>query len=171
MDLSSSINNSFFAASGGNDYAITVYSVKDTSLHPFWEILNAHNSIVTSVLFGSGMGTGMLYSGGMDCSVKVWNVLAKELVGELRYHSSKVVSLCQSSDGRYLVSASANRVVFVYDISKNFEVVCRLETKEEPACMTFHHASLVIGMKAGGCQLWSIQLSSVCNKQDKWTIA
>lgn len=171
MDLSSSINNSFFAASGGNDYAIIIYSVKDTSLHPCWEIPNAHEGIVTSVLFGSGMGTGMLYSGGMDCSVKVWNVLAKELVGELRYHSSKVVSLCQSSDGRYLVSASADRVVFMYDISKNFEVVYRLETKEEPACMTFHHTSLVIGMKAGGCQVWSIQLSFVCDKHKKWIIA
>lgn len=59
----------------------------------------------------------------------------------------------------------------MYDISKNFEVVYRLETKEEPACMTFHHTSLVIGMKAGGCQVWSIQLSFVCDKHKKWIIA
>ena len=158
LDLSSSINGKFYVATGGNEYAMYVYSLQNTSCHLLWKIPSAHNGVLTSVLFGCGMGSGLLYSGGNDACVKVWSLASKECIGELHHHKEKIVSLCQTMDGHYLITASADRSVYVYDIAKSFQVSFNFQTGDEPVSLTCYHTSVIVSMKSGYSQVWNLPL-------------
>lgn len=155
---SSSINGRFFVASGGSDYSLVIYSLNTKSIQIHKQIPNAHDGILTSVVFGSGMATGVLYSAGMDHCIKIWNCVTLELVGKLCHHTKKVVALAQSNDGRFLLSAGADRVVLVYDLTKNYRLLLRLETKDEPTCISFYQPLIVVGFKSGSCQCWNLPM-------------
>ena len=156
--MSSSINGKYYLVSGGNDYAIFVYSLQNTSLYLLWKVTCAHNGIISSILFGCGMASGLLYSGGYDACVKVWSLASKECIGELHHHKEKVVSLCQTMDGHYLITASADHNVYVYDIIKNFQVFCSFQTVDEPVSLTCYHTSVIVSMKSGFSQVWNLPL-------------
>lgn len=158
LDMSSSINGKFYVATGGNDYALFIYSLQNTSCHLLWKVPSAHNGIISSVLFGCGMGSGLLYTGGYDARVKVWSLASKECIGELSHHKEKVVSLCQTMDGHYLITASADRSVYVYDISKSFQVSFYFQTVDEPVSLTCYHTSVIVSMKSGYSQVWNLPL-------------
>ena len=158
ITTSSSINGHFFVASGGSDYSLILYSLTSKSINVHKRISNAHEGIITSILFGSGMATGVLYSAGMDNCIKIWNCVSLEHIGNLCHHSKKVVALTQSSDGRFLISAGADRVVLVYDLTKNYRLILKLETRDEPTSLSFHQPMIVVGLKSGMCQCWNIPI-------------
>ena len=137
---------------------IVLYSIKNSKLHLHKKQMNAHEGILTCLTFGSGMSNGLLFSGGTDNKVKIWNASNLECIGELQHHSKKIMALCHSGDGRYIASAGADNKVFVYDITKNCKMICKVETKEKPVSITFHHTSVIIGLMSGACQVWNVLL-------------
>ncbi len=55
-------------------------------------------------------------SGGFDKSVRMWNAATREQIGDpLIGHTGWVMSVAESSDGRFVVSRDENAETFVWD--------------------------------------------------------
>ena len=95
--------NDVLLASGGTDYALNVYSVRDGVLRRRWKESEAHNGLknraISCVAFGTKESQNLLISGGFDAVIRVWNVLHEELILELRRHKAKIRALFVSEDG------------------------------------------------------------------------
>ena len=57
---------------------------------------------VNCLAFGKQATKEMLFSGGSDATIRMWNVPHEELVGELKCHSKAIQSLAVSEDGSYV---------------------------------------------------------------------
>lgn len=58
--------------------------------------------MVTCVAFGHGEAREMVFTGGWDKEVNVWNVSTGELVKSLTHHTESITDLTVSEDGRYV---------------------------------------------------------------------
>lgn len=154
VDASGSINGHTMIAAGGSDYALFLYEWKFDHLVLYWRICEAHSGVISAVLFGTGMVIGVLYSASYDGIIKLWSVSNHECVAELTYHTAKVVALTQSPDGRYLVSASADGSVLVYDTSTHYSVISRFFCDDEPISVTILNGYIVCGYSSGAVRLW-----------------
>ena len=53
-------------------------------------------------MFGHGVSSELLFTGGRDQLIKVWNVKSGEVVKELDYHDERITNLFVSKDGKYV---------------------------------------------------------------------
>ena len=101
--------NDVLLASGGTDYALNVYSVRDSVLRRRWKESEAHNGLksrevvrnraISCVAFGTKESQNLLISGGFDAVIRVWSVLHEDMIFELRRHKAKIRALFVSEDG------------------------------------------------------------------------
>ena len=98
--LSDDFDDCFYMASVGNDYALNVYRI-DQKYHSLFSIESAHHCVIPCVTFGHASSNSMIFTGGGDHVVKVWN-LDGELVKELQGHLERITDLCVSKDGKYV---------------------------------------------------------------------
>lgn len=59
-------------------------------------------SVATCVAFGHGAAKNLLFTGGWDKEVHVWDVATGELVKTLTHHTESIMSLVVSDDGHYV---------------------------------------------------------------------
>lgn len=78
------------------------------------QTLSGHSSWVMSVAVSSNTPT--LVSGGLDDTIKVWNLYTGELLNTLIGHSKGVNSVALSSDGKILVSGSDDDTIKVWNL-------------------------------------------------------
>ena len=62
--------------------------------------------VIDTVVFGRGSSASMLFTGGWDNLVKVWDCEGGEMIRELDFHDERVTDLSVSKDGRYVVDCS-----------------------------------------------------------------
>lgn len=141
--------------SGGTDYAVVVYRVVNQSLAVLWRD-DTQGSIVTGVLFGVGIGTGTLYVTNQSGIVQIWDVVKIAKIGEIQHHTSRIVGVCQSQDGRFVVTAATDRKVLVYDVSKGMKCVNRIESDDVPSTVAFFDGKVVCGYCSGDIRLWRV---------------
>ena len=98
--LSDDFDDCFYMASVGNDYALNVYRI-DQKYHSLFSIESAHHCVIPCVTFGHASSNSMIFTGGWDHVIKVWN-LDGELVKELQGHLERITDLCVSKDGKYV---------------------------------------------------------------------
>ena len=60
------------------------------------------SSVIEAVTFGHGACANLLFTGGWDNLVKVWDCESGELLRELNVHDERITDLCVSKDGRYV---------------------------------------------------------------------
>ena len=161
VDASSNINGHTMIATGGSDYALFLYEWKSKQLVLQCRIREAHSGVISVVLFGIGMVVGVLYSASYDGVIKLWSVKNHDCVAELKYHTAKITALTQSPDGRYLVSASADGSVLVYDASTRYSVLSRFYCDDEPVSLTILNGSIVCGYSSGSVRLWLLPCVSI----------
>lgn len=102
--VSDSIDGQIYLASGGSDYYLFVYILTMTGVRRLWNEKIAHKGAVTVVCFGHGVHTNLLFTGGQDSIVKVWNVQSGEVLGKLESHKERITSIATSPDGRFVSS-------------------------------------------------------------------
>ena len=107
------------------------------------------NRAITAAVFGK---SGMLYTGGYDTVVRIWDGNTGELMGKLAAHQQRINALAVWDD--YLVSVGADKRVIVWDIRENFEVVGKYECDEECTSVAVDEAYLVCGYTSGAIRVW-----------------
>ena len=56
--------------------------------------------MIPCVTFGHGACSNLLFTGGWDNVIRVWNVATGDCVKELKYHKERITDLCVSADGK-----------------------------------------------------------------------
>lgn len=109
--VSDEVDGKHYLASVGNDYALFVYTLgehtrlawSDSAAHRGWVPREGvRRSVVTCVTFGHGAARELVFTGGWDKEVHVWNVSTGEQVKTLTHHTESITGLTVSADGRYV---------------------------------------------------------------------
>lgn len=173
--VSDEVNGQYYLASVGNDYSLYVYTISKRTSHA-WNKERAHNSygynslficsVIDTVTFGHSSSAGLLFTGGWDSLIRVWNCENGELVKELDYHDERITDLTVTKDGRYvsmidqfdlqLVSASADKTILLFDIVNDFIPVQRYSTDDECKCVVTTEQTIVAGYESGVIRIWSL---------------
>lgn len=88
--------------------------------------IDAHKGGATSVLFHPN-NSGELFSGGKDALMKHWNWKTKEELKSIVAHTFAIYGISSIKDGKYIVSASRDKHVKVWDSALN--IIKRLDLK------------------------------------------
>jgi WD40 repeat protein/tRNA A-37 threonylcarbamoyl transferase component Bud32/tetratricopeptide (TPR) repeat protein len=119
-------------------------------------VLTGHSNFVECLAY-SPDGT-MLASGGLDCSVKVWNPRTGQSLATCAGHSRRVISVAFSPDGRLLASGGDDGLVQLWNVG-NWRIVATL-TNPSPR-LAFSGSLLAIasggdefGYDGGAVILW-----------------
>ncbi|MDD2814240.1 MAG: TIR domain-containing protein [Thiotrichaceae bacterium] len=88
-----------------------------------------HGSSVHCVLFSPD--GRLLFSGGNDHSIKVWDIATAKMLYELKAHQGAVEDLSISKDGRWLASASSDNHIGIWDLANNYKLVQMLSGHED----------------------------------------
>ena len=98
--LSDDMDDCYYMASVGNDYSLHVYHL-DKKVSSLFSIVPAHDAVVPCVTFGHAKSASLIFTGGWDHLIKVWN-LNVELLKELKGHHERITDLCVNDDGVYV---------------------------------------------------------------------
>ena len=103
------------AADSGGDVGSTSFNLFDLSLQRnLMRRLKGHTNSVESVSFSSD--GGILASGSLDGTVKLWDVGNGQEVDTLEGHKGGISSVSFSRDGTILASGSSDRTVMLWDV-------------------------------------------------------
>jgi WD40 repeat protein len=153
-------------ASGGNDHAVKVWEVQPGLMggqnlvlkwtggdagddgrfesHRGEEVVKTgpspHRSTVSSVVWGKGPSKDCLFSAGWDHAVSVWSASAAgEGVMPLtthRFHTARVTDIDTSTDGRFLITVSADFSARQWAASKELTPIARFPCTAQDGGMT-----------------------------------
>ena len=87
---------------------------------PELHVLTGHSDIIASVVFSPD--SKILASGGVDNSIKLWDVASGQELMTLTGHSFGVASVAFSPDGKILVSGSADKTIKFWDVASGREL-------------------------------------------------
>jgi WD40 repeat protein len=79
-----------------------------------WAIDHCHVDGVTSLT--SSRNKKFLVSGGEHGEVRVWEIRTREMIVNLKQHTSAVTSLCLFADDSHVVSGSRDRTIYLWDL-------------------------------------------------------
>ncbi|KAF0697637.1 Aste57867_11686 [Aphanomyces stellatus] len=126
----SSPNQASRLASCGNDHSIKVWRLSGSkSISEVCHIRDAHTSVVSCVAWGRNGSANLLFSGGWDTTVKVWDLSSDSRaptgpVGTLNGHQGRLTKLAVSADGTVLVSTSADGTAMLWQATAPFQLLC-----------------------------------------------
>ncbi|KAH7855131.1 hypothetical protein Vadar_021569 [Vaccinium darrowii] len=134
-------------ATAGADRKVLVWDVDGGFCTHFFK---GHKGVVTSIMFHPDPNRLILFSGGDDATVKVWNLATKKCIATLDKHFSTVTSMAVSEDGWTLLSAGRDKVVNLWDLHdygckvtvptyEGLEAVCAIPSSSSLAsCLDKH---------------------------------
>ncbi|RHZ01637.1 hypothetical protein DYB37_012851 [Aphanomyces astaci] len=116
-------------ASCGNDHSIKIWRLNGRSLSEVAHLRDAHASAVSCLAWGRLASSSLLFSGGWDQTVKVWDLSNESRapsgpVGTLQGHKGRLSKLRVSNDGSVLVSTSADGVAMLWQATAPFQLLC-----------------------------------------------
>jgi WD40 repeat protein len=137
-------------ATGGTDHKVIVWSISTTARSgggkKVWECENAHEHVVSSLVWGRQNTADLLFSGAWDHTIKVWKVSAGhgQPLRTLQGHRHRIEDMVVTRDGESLLSASWDSSVRLWDIRGAIECTCEYTRENYRACNhTDAHASSV----------------------------
>ncbi|HEY9624212.1 MAG TPA: serine/threonine-protein kinase [Crinalium sp.] len=79
------------------------------------EVLSGHMGEVKCLILGPG-GTNQLISGGVDGTIRIWDLGTKTFIRKLTGHTSYINALIISPNGKSLISAGADETLRIWDL-------------------------------------------------------
>jgi WD40 repeat protein len=143
-------------ASGGHDHQVVLHTFdKDFAKIKQRRVLKGHTGAVLTVVFGDN---DLLCSGGIDGTIRIWDVKTREERKLIRDHTSWVNALAIDRDGQWLASASSDNTVRLRNLS-SFAVkhVFRV-TEGEVRAVAFSPDGkfLAAGIRYGTVRVWNL---------------
>ncbi|VDN54082.1 unnamed protein product [Dracunculus medinensis] len=108
---------------GGADKTVKIWGLDFGDCH---KSLFAHNDIVTCVQFVPN--EHLFWSAGKDGLLKQWDADKFEQIQVLSLHSAEIRAITQTNSGRYLISASHDKSVRMWELS---EEILNLQEEQE----------------------------------------
>ncbi|XP_010558619.1 PREDICTED: transducin beta-like protein 3 [Tarenaya hassleriana] len=130
-------------ATAGADRKVLVWDVDGGFCTHYFK---GHKGVVASIMFHPDASRNILFSGGDDATVRVWDLMAKntgkKCLATLDNHFSAVTSIAISEDGWTLLSAGRDKVVNLWDLH-NYSCRATVATNEVlEAVATIHPGTL-----------------------------
>ncbi|EQC37262.1 hypothetical protein SDRG_05486 [Saprolegnia diclina VS20] len=124
-----STNQAVRLATCGNDHAIKLWRLRGHALSEVCLIPDAHLSVISSLTWGKHASSHLLFSGGWDHTIKVWDLTADTRapsapIGTLHGHKGRLSSLQVSDDGQLLVSTAADGTTKLWQAVAPFQLLC-----------------------------------------------
>jgi WD40 repeat protein len=104
-------------AAAGHDWKIAVWDAATTS-SPFG-VLDAHDSAVQSLAFGTSGSKPILASGSADKTLKIWNLETLDRVRTYRGHRDYITAVALAAGGKDIASASLDGKVRIWSTRSN----------------------------------------------------
>jgi WD40 repeat protein len=136
----------------GGDYIPFLNSVRQT------HTLRGHRGVVMTVAFAPD--GKVLATGGMDATIRLWDVSTGKQKHVLAGHRSWVNGLAFSKDGKLLASASSDATVKLWDVSKR-KVKATLPGKDgEVRCVALSPDGKLVagGLRYGRLRVWDTKM-------------
>ncbi|NER36835.1 MAG: protein kinase [Oscillatoria sp. SIO1A7] len=115
-----------------------------TSADSYSEIASEVASEITSVAFSSQSST--LAAGSWDGTIRLWDLVAGNLLHILKSHSNGVVSLAASTDGKTLASGSADSTILLWRLWQLSPADIRQGIEPTPTRRLTGHGSIVASL-------------------------
>eukprot|EP00698_Gefionella_okellyi_P010754 TRINITY_DN2810_c0_g1_i2.p1 TRINITY_DN2810_c0_g1~~TRINITY_DN2810_c0_g1_i2.p1 ORF type:complete len:636 (-),score=117.27 TRINITY_DN2810_c0_g1_i2:27-1934(-) len=117
-------------ASVGADHALFMWSVINNKLRRDWWNHQAHDSVVSAVVFGRQFSQRYVFTASWDNTIKMWAVgsTGATPVQTFRGHTARVNALSLTADGRRLLSAANDFSVRLWNLDEPFQTVCVYST-------------------------------------------
>ncbi|KAI7864738.1 WD40-repeat-containing domain protein, partial [Spinellus fusiger] len=140
-------------ASGSSDKTIAIHQLLDLETT---QRLVGHEAPVTSLVFGEcGSYQGILFSGSVDKSIRVWNVRTGTCLQAPIHHQGTIWAIACAPIHSKVVTASGDRTVQVWDLKapKNVIVLegfdsavvsCSISTQEDLLCLGMESGTIVV---------------------------
>jgi WD40 repeat protein len=157
-------DGTYFAAapwSGGTNDDIVVWNTRTGERLP---PLAGHKGHVAALAF---LRDGRLVSGGLDATVRLWNVPEAKLLRTIRHSGERVDTLAVAPDGRTLYSCSAMMdgakpegvQVWNLDTGKRIGTLTPKLSAVEPSAiaMSLDGQWLAVDIRGEGAQLWNLR--------------
>ncbi|OQR84748.1 hypothetical protein ACHHYP_13009 [Achlya hypogyna] len=122
-------NQDIRLATCGNDHAIKIWRLRGHTLSEACHIPDAHASVISCLSWGRGASSHLLFSGGWDHTIKVWDLTAvarapTAAIGALMGHKGRLSSLQVTEDGQLLVSTAADGTTKLWQAVAPFQLLC-----------------------------------------------
>lgn len=167
---------SSLVATGSADSTVKVWDIEGGfCTHNF----RGHGGIISALKFHLENNQWTLISGADDCNIRVWDLQDRKCVAVLKSHVSIIRGLDMSSDGRFLISGSRDKVVNIWDFDKKillktfpiFETietlgVLRPNTKINNMDEDFEGELFYTGGDKGIIRIWDIQTGKLIQTQE-----
>ena len=112
--------------------------------------------MISAIAFGKGECSHLLFTGGNDRGIHIWDCHSGEMLGRITTHKQKINALYTSDDGNYLVSVGADKVMFVWDIVNQYTIIGQYRCEEECLCVTMDNQRIICGYSSGAIRVWPI---------------
>ncbi len=145
--------------SGGGD---SIATASEDSTVKLWhtsngQLLKTLHGSSSQVMLGLDLSGDLAAGCGSDKTCRVWNIRTQRLVHQLVGHSQKVTCVRMLQGGRSVVTASADRSMKVWDISRHTyrqTVTMRHSSTSNSIDTSYDSISLVSGHLDGGVRFW-----------------
>ena len=114
------------------------------------------NRVISAVAFGHANTANIIFTGGWDAKVCLWDVHSGEKVKELTHHTERITDICVSQDGKWLMTSAADKSILLYDIQQDYKVVARYYTMDDCMSICFGENTVVAGYTSGVIRVWPL---------------
>eukprot|EP00753_Platysulcus_tardus_P020405 PLAT8027.1.p2 GENE.PLAT8027.1~~PLAT8027.1.p2 ORF type:complete len:756 (+),score=425.52 PLAT8027.1:37-2304(+) len=172
LKFSDELGGKFFLASASNDHSVKLWKVKKGvlghDLKTVWEATDAHESAVSTLAWGHGETSQVIFSGGWDHTVRVFNKEPVHVVGGvvrptavLRGHSARLSQIECTPNGQALVSSSTDGTACLWSTADPFELLARygmqlMDGIDHINCVSVADTMFLTGSESGMIKLWPL---------------
>ncbi|EGC35285.1 hypothetical protein DICPUDRAFT_55281 [Dictyostelium purpureum] len=161
-------HNGKYLASCATDHSIVVWecSSSNKKISRFITIEQAHQSVVSSVAFGSNQSQQYFFSASWDGIIKVWDLSnpkkTSKSINDFKAHNSRISSIKVSDDGELLIAAFSDGHLKTFSTLRPWNLVAEYTPNDNTSCncISSNSSIIVSGSDNGMIRCWPINIGN-----------